>query len=513
MRTTPSVPLDPLLVYPRAGAPPVEILSSLTGEPLVELPQSAERDVAEAYATAARAQRDWAAVPARRRAAVLLRFHDRLLDRQGEIIDLIQLETGKSRWHAFQEVAGTSMNARYYGLRGHRLLKPARRYGLLPWLTHVLELRAPVGVVGVVSPWNYPFELGLSDVLPALVAGNAVVHKPDDQGALGVLWGLRLLRECGLPDDVYPVVLGDGLTIGGAVVDGADHVCFTGSSAVGRLVAERAGRRLVGCSLELGGKNPLLVLNDADPVKAASGAARDCFTSAGQLCGSSERIYVHDRVYDAFTREFLDRVRALRVGVGLEYGADMGSLVSQRQLDTVNAHLRDALAKGARVLTGGRHRPDIGPYCMEPTVLTGVTPDMRLFDEETFGPVVALYRCGSLEEQIEWANASRYGLNACVWTGDAARGRRVAARLRAGTVNVNEIFGVSYGSVDSPMGGMKDSGVGRRHGVEGLLRFTEAQTVATQRLVPLEPPFGLSYESLARGYTGALRAFRAVRRR
>ncbi len=513
MRTTTTVPLEPLLAYAKAGGPPVKTLSSLTGEPLAALPQSTVGDVAGAYATAARAQESWAAVPARQRARILLRFHDRLLARQDEIIDLLQVETGKSRWHAFQEVAGTSMNARYYGLRAPRLLAPARRHGLLPWLTHVRELRAPVGVVGAISPWNYPFELGLSDVLPALAAGNAVVHKPDNQGALGVLWGLRLLRACGLPDDVCQVVLGDGPTIGGAVVDGAGHVCFTGSSEVGRLVAERAGRRLVGCSLELGGKNPLLVLDDADPVKAAFGAARDCFTSAGQLCGSSERIYVHDRVYDAFTREFLNRVRALKIGVGLEYGADMGSLVSQRQLDTVTGHLRDAVAKGARVLVGGKHRPDIGPYCFEPTVLTGVTPQMTLFDEETFGPVIALYRCRSVAEQIELANASRYGLNACVWSGSTARGRRVAARLRAGTVNVNEIFGVSYGSVDSPMGGMKDSGVGRRHGIEGLLRFTEAQTVATQRLVPLEPPLGLGYATLARGYTGALRALRAVRRR
>jgi succinate-semialdehyde dehydrogenase / glutarate-semialdehyde dehydrogenase len=513
MRTTTTVPVEPLLTYAKASGPAVTTLSSLTGEPLAALPQSTLRDVAGTFATAGCAQETWAAVAVRDRARILLRFHDRLLARQDEIIDLIQLETGKSRWHAFQEVAGTSMNARYYGLRTPRLLAPARRYGMLPWLTHVEERRVPVGVVGTISPWNYPFELGLSDVLPALTAGNAVVHKPDNQGALSVLWGLGLLRECGLPGDVYQVVLGDGPTIGGALVDRAGHVSFTGSSGVGRLVAERTGRRLVGCSLELGGKNPLLVLDDADPVKAASGAARDCFTSAGQLCGSSERIYVHDRVYDAFTREFLTRVRALRVGVGLEYGADMGSLVSQRQLDTVTEHLRDAVAKGAQVLAGGRHRPDIGPYCFEPTVLTGVSPEMRLFDEETFGPVVALHRCRSVAEQIELANASRYGLNACVWSGSPARGRRIAARLHAGTVNVNEIFGVSYGSVDSPMGGMKDSGVGRRHGVEGLLRFTEAQTVATQRLVPLEPPLGVSYSTLARGYTGALRAFRAVRRR
>jgi succinate-semialdehyde dehydrogenase / glutarate-semialdehyde dehydrogenase len=513
MRTTTTVPFEPLLPYAVASAPPVKTISSLTGEPLVELPQSTPEDVSRAYACAARAQEAWAALPVRERTAVVLRFHDLLLARQNEIIDLIQVESGKSRWHAFQEVAGTTMNARYYGYRAERLLAPARRHGLLPFLTHVMERRVPVGVVGVISPWNYPFELGLSDVLPALIAGNGVVHKPDNQGALCVLWGARLLREAGLPDDIYQIVLGDGPTVGSAVVDGAGHISFTGSTAVGRIVAEKAGRRLIGASLELGGKNPLLVLDDADPVKAASGAVRDCFTAAGQLCGSSERVYVHERVYDAFTREFLDGIRRMNLGVGLEYGPDMGTLVSQRQLDTVRAHLEDALAKGAHVLVGGKHRPGIGPFYFEPTVLTGVTPQMRCHDEETFGPLIALHRVRSEDEAVELANASRYGLNACVWSGDLKHGQEVAERLEAGTVNVNEIFGVSYGSIDSPMGGMKDSGVGRRHGVEGLLRFTEAQTVATQRGMQLEPPFNLSYGQLARGYTGAMRLFKAAHRR
>jgi succinate-semialdehyde dehydrogenase/glutarate-semialdehyde dehydrogenase len=512
MRTTTTVPFEPLLLHANATAPPVKTLSALTGEPLVELPQSTVEDVESARALAARAQKDWEAIPVRERAKVVLRFHDLLLDRQAEIIDLIQVESGKSRWHAFQEVAGTAMNARYYGLRSDALLAPARRRGLLPGLTHVIERRCPVGVVGTISPWNYPFELGLSDVLPALMAGNGVVHKPADQGALSVLWGVRLLREVGLPQDIYQVVLG-GPSVGAAVVEHADHIAFTGSTEVGRTIAERAGHRLISSSLELGGKNPLLVLDDADPAKAASGAVRDCFTSAGQLCGSSERIYVHERVYDGFTREFLDGIRRMNLGVGLEYGPDMGSLVSQQQLDRVRAHLADAVEKGAHVLVGGKHRPDIGPYYFEPTVLTGVTPEMQCHDEETFGPVISLFRCQTEEEQVELANASRYGLNACVWSSDIAHGQQVAARLQAGTVNVNEIFGVSYGSIDAPMGGMKDSGVGRRHGIEGILRFTEAQTVATQRGMALEPPFNLSYGTLARGYTGVLRVMRAAHRR
>jgi succinate-semialdehyde dehydrogenase / glutarate-semialdehyde dehydrogenase len=512
MRTTTSVDLNPLLPYALATGPGVKTFSSMTGIPLVELPQSSTDDVAEAYRRAGHARRAWTAVPVRARAKILLRFHDLLLARQDEIIDLIQVETGKSRWHAFQEVAGTTMNCRYYGLRSARILADRRRRGLLPGLTHVVERRTPAGVVGVISPWNYPFELGLSDVLPALVAGNGVVHKPDNQGALGVLWGRRLLREAGLPDGIYQIVLGDGPTLGGAIVDGADHVCFTGSTRVGRLIGEQAGRRLIGCSLELGGKNPLIVLDDADPVQAARGAARDCFTSAGQLCGSSERLYVHDRVYDRFVAAFLEETRRMPVGVELEYGPTMGSLVSQRQLDSVRAHVDDAVAKGARVLIGGRPRPDIGPFCYAPTVLEGVTEDMLCYAEETFGPVVSLYRCRSVDEAVRLANASDYGLNACVW-GSPRRARAVAGQVRTGTVNVNEIFGVSYGSVDSPMGGMKNSGIGRRHGTEGILRFTEAQTIATQRLMPLEPPLNLSYATLAKSYGHLVRVLKTLHRR
>jgi succinate-semialdehyde dehydrogenase/glutarate-semialdehyde dehydrogenase len=514
MRTATSVPFAPLLAAAApATGPTVKTLSSMTGEPLVELPQCTAEDVVAAYARAARGQQQWSQLPVRDRARVLLRLHDLMWDRKEEVIDLIQVEAGKARWHAFGEVAASTMNIRYYARRSPKLLAPARRYGLIPGLTHVVERRVPVGVVGVISPWNYPFELGLSDVLPALMAGNGVVHKPDNDGALSVLWGRRLLAEAGLPDDVYQVVLGDGPTVGSAVVEPADHICFTGSTRVGRLLAERAGQRLIGCSLELGGKNPMLVLDDADPVRAARGAISDCFTSAGQLCGSSERIYVHDAVYDRFVDELVRRVRRLRLGVGLEYGPDMGSLVSQRQLETVRAHLDDAVAKGATVLVGGRHRPDIGPYVLEPTVLTGVTPVMTCYAEETFGPVVSVYRCATVEEAVTAANDSRYGLNACVWGTDRRKAQRVAARLQTGTVNVNDIFGASYGSIDSPMGGMKDSGLGRRHGVEGLLRFTEAQTLATQRGINLEPQIPLSQKTLAGIYTRMLRAFHTARRR
>jgi succinate-semialdehyde dehydrogenase/glutarate-semialdehyde dehydrogenase len=380
----------------------------------------------------------------------------------------------------------------------------------MPTLTKVTELRHPRGVVGQIAPWNYPLELSIGDALPAFVAGNAVVMKPDTETALTALWARDLLIEAGLPTEVFQVVIGDGPVVGPEVVKHADYVSFTGSTRTGREVAQGAAARLVGVSLELGGKNAMLVLQDADVEKAAAGAVRACFSSAGQLCISIERLYVHESIADAFLERFAARTKAMRLGTALAYGAEMGCLVGERQLETVTRHVEEAVAKGARIVAGGVARPDIGPYFYEPTILDGVESPMAVCTEETFGPVVSIYRFTDEDEAIERANATAYGLNSSVWTKDGRRGRAVAARLRTGTVNVNEAYIAAWGSIDAPMGGMKDSGIGRRHGAVGIQKYTESQTVAVQRFLPIAPHGLVGPRLFTKGITAGLRLLRSI---
>ncbi len=297
------------------------------------------------------------------------------------------------------------------------------------------------------------------------------------------------------------------------MVDRADYVSFTGSTAVGRQVAARAGERLVGATLELGGKNPMIVLDDADLDRAAECAVRACFSNAGQLCISVERLYLATSIRDEFLERFLDRTTSLRLGAGFDYRYDVGSLVSQAQLDKTHRHVEDAVAMGAQILAGGKPRPDIGPWFFEPTMLQGVRPGMLPADEETFGPVVSVYSFATDDEAVALANASPYGLNASVWTRNARRGIELARRIRSGAVNVNEAYGAAWGSHDAPSGGMGASGLGRRHGREGILRYTEPQAIAVQRLHGItQLPWQKSYDETARLFTRTSKLMRRLGR-
>lgn len=490
----------------------VQVESPLNGGPLANIPQSSEDDVKEAFARARRAQAAWARTSVDERAAMLLRLHDLVLERQDEIIDLICWESGKARKHAFDEPLHIALTARYYARTAHQHLDTQRKIGVVPALTRVELNRVPKGVVGIISPWNYPFTMALCDGLPALLAGNAVVAKPDAQTMLSALLAARLLDEAGFPPDLWQVVAGPGRELGGPIIQRSDYICFTGSTATGKIIAAQCAERLIGCSLELGGKNPILVLRDADIERAAEGAVRASFSNAGQLCVSMERMFVADQIYDRFVERFVARTQAMTLGATLDWGNDMGSLISQDQLDTVVAHVEDAVAKGARVLTGGRARPDLGPYYYEPTILEGVTPEMTCFGNETFGPVISIYRFHDEADAIARANDGEYGLNASIYSQDGARARAIARLIKCGTVNINEAFGATFASIDSPMGGMRESGMGRRQGSEGIHRYTESQAVATQRLIRFAPMLGMSDQTYAKVMNANLKIMKKLGR-
>ena len=491
---------------PAEGRESMTVTSPLNGAVVGEVPVGTADDVAAAVTRARAAQVAWAATPVRDRAAVLLRYHDLVLDHQDELLDLIQAENGKARVWAFEEIMDQAVTARYYARLAPRALKPHRRLSALPGLVSTKEHYVPKGVVGVISPWNYPLVLALSDALAALVAGNAIVIKPDSQTPFTALRAFELLEEAGLPADLVQVVTGPGRTVGTAIIDTADYMMFTGSTATGRSVARQAGERLIGMSAELGGKNAMVVTDAVDLERAVEGAVVGSFANTGQLCISIERLYVDAAVADEFTQAFGARTAALQLGAEQTYGPQVGALASHDQLDKVREHVEDAVAKGARVVAGGRHRPDIGDLFYEPTVLTDVTPDMALYREETFGPVVAVYPVTSDDEAVEQVNDTEYGLNASVYCDDTGRARSIAERLRAGTVNVNDGYSSAWASLDAPMGGMKASGLGRRHGREGLLKYTESQTITVRsRLAAkLQDPGG-DGAGYARRFTAILR--------
>lgn len=479
-------------VGPDAGR--LAVVSPFTQAEFGSVPEGAPADIVAAVRRARVAQKGWASRSPKERARVLHRYHDILIERADEAMDLIQLEAGKSRIAAFEEVYEAIATARYYAKTGPKLLRRQRRAVSLPGFTKAWEYRHPLGVIGNITPWNFPLTLSISDILPALVAGNSVVVKPDEKTPFSALYGAMLLEEAGLPEGVLLVVPGYGPLLGPTLIDAVDFVAFTGSSDIGRTVAARAGERLIPSSMELGGKNAAIVMADADLAKAIPAISRAVYANGGQLCISMERLYVDEAIRDEFTARFVDYSRDLPLTDGFDFSSALSPMIDQEHLDKVNSHVEDAVDNGATLLTGGKPRPDVGPLFYEPTVLADVEESMLVCEVETFGPVATIYGFHDIEEAIEAANDSDYGLNYSVWTSNTRRGIEVASRLHAGTVGVNDGYAATWSSYDAPMGGWKASGLSRRHGAVGLLKFTEPQTVAVQRGIAAFAPFpGMDY--------------------
>ncbi|MSW95476.1 MAG: aldehyde dehydrogenase family protein, partial [Actinobacteria bacterium] len=419
------------------------------------------------------------------RARLMLRAQKWLIDHRDRVIDTIISETGKTYEDA--QLAEISYGAHAFGFwakQGPRYLADEKVSSSQLFVKgKKLHVRwRPLGVVGVIGPWNYPLTNSFGDCIPALMAGNAVILKPSEVTPLTSLLMGECLRECGFPEGVYQVATGRGET-GRALVDAVDMVMFTGSTQTGRKVAVQAAERLIPYALELGGKDPLIVLKDADLERAANAAVYYSMQNSGQTCISIERVYVEAPVYDEFLQKVTTKVAALRQGHDASPGTtDVGAMTFPPQLDIVERHVADAVAKGAKVLVGGHRREGDGLF-FEPTLLVDVDHTMEAMTQETFGPTLPVMKVADAEEAIRLANDSVYGLGGAVFTKDLARGEEVARRIHSGAVCVNDAM-INYTALELPMGGAKQSGVGSRHGANGIRKFCEPQTIVISRSFP-----------------------------
>jgi succinate-semialdehyde dehydrogenase/glutarate-semialdehyde dehydrogenase len=455
----------------------IEIRNPVTGQVVGNVEVASSAEVQETASRAREAQRRWQSTRFSDRKRIVGRFHDAVLRQRDRILDTIQSETGKVRRDALAEVITVAGTARYYLKNAADHLNPARRQAAVPGITSAEIIYKPHGVVGLITPWNYPFLLSVADAIPALLAGNAVVVKPSELTPLSADLACELFRESGLDPDLLSVIHGRG-DIGGELIRHVDYIGFTGGTETGRKVAVAASEKLIPFSLELGGKNPMVVLKGASVENATTGLLAGAFSNSGQTCISVERVYVQEPVYEEFAQRLAEKTSALKLGWSRSWDVDMGSMISNDHAKRVLTHIDRAVSGGARIIAGGKARTDLGPSFVEPTILTDVSDSMDISREETFGPVVTLYPVRTAEEAIRRANDSRFGLNASVWAGGQAEARRVARQLEVGSAGINSTL-LIYTSFDVPMGGMKLSGIGRRHGEHGILRYTQAQSIVS----------------------------------
>jgi acyl-CoA reductase-like NAD-dependent aldehyde dehydrogenase len=463
----------------------IAVENPATGETIAHVPNRSAAEVAELAARARRAQPGWEALGLDGRAEVLLSLRRWIVQNRERIIQTIVDETGKAREDALvAEVMLVAEGLKFWSKKGRRYLADERiRSSSIFTIGKRMYVRYhPFGLVGVIGPWNYPLSNSFGDCVPALYAGNAVILKPSEVTPLTSLVMEEGMRAAGAPDDVFLVATGDGAT-GAALVDAVDMVMFTGSTATGRKVMSKAAETLTPVSLELGGKDPMIVLRDADLERAANAAVWNGYANGGQICVSVERVYVEEPVYDEFVDKVVEKTRALRQGrPGAPGEIDVGAVTFAPQAGIIESHVQDAVEKGARVLTGGKLAAGPGRF-FEPTVLVDVDHTMKCMTDETFGPTLPIMKVRDAGEALRLANDTRYGLNSSVWTGDIARGEDIANRIEAGSVCVNDI-NTNYAATDLPFGGWKESGIGVRHGAAGIRKYCKIHSVLVTRFGP-----------------------------
>ena len=467
----------------------IQVKNPITGELLGEIPVTDPQGVRAAVERARVAQPAWEALGVRGRTTIIQRWIDAVWARRHEAVRIIRQETGKAENSALAELVGVDAVMAYYIKQAPKILKSHDRRAMIPFAHKARVHYKAHGVAGMITPWNFPFNLPFMDGVPALIAGNAVVFKPSEITPYSCEFGVSLLHEAGVPSDVAQIVHGDGRT-GAALVDEVDFIGFTGSTASGRRVAMRAAERLIPYSLELGGKDPMIVLDDADVKTAAVAMLRGAMENSGQFCMSVERVYVEMGIYDQLIEAVKQQAQQYRVDSAAGTDVNMGSLTNERELIRTERHVADALQKGATLLHGGQRLPALGPLFYDVTILTDVDHTMDVMREETFGPILPIMKVANADEAVQLANDSQYGLAASVYSRDLKRAEAVARRIDTGDVSINATqFVVATPSL--PSGGQRESGVGRRNGPEGLLRYVSSQSLLINNGFGQEPALNM----------------------
>lgn len=481
-----------------------------TGEEIGNSPVYSAQQVVDAVRKARLAQLAWASLSFRERARFVLRARELMLEERDEIAQLVSRETGKPAIEALSmEVVPTLDAMHYFAHATENLLRPQKidigQYGLMGRSSRIVF--KPLGVIGIISPWNFPLATPADEVVMALMAGNAAIVKPSELTPLIAVQLGELYERAGLPEGILQIVTGDGAT-GAALIDApVDKIMFTGSIATGKRVAAAAAKHLTPVVLELGGKDPMIVFEDASLETTARAAVWGAFANAGQACASVERLYVQQSIAPKLVNLIVKETKSLSQGVGTKRPVDVGAMTNEQQLLIVEDHVEDARRSGAKILTGGKRGDEPRGYFYEPTVLTNVNHSMKIMRDETFGPVLPIMTFNSEEEVINLANDSPYGLTASVWTTNISRGQRVAKRIEAGTVMVNEVV-YTHGIAQTPWGGVKESGYGRTHGRMGLLELVQPQHIHVNRFGFLPDIWWFRYDSrAARLFSGLAKRF------